>query len=64
MDKQYQDIRFEHAKGEEGFICIRCITIINIHFHPAIIEIIYTDFTGKERTLILPKLPYYKLVID
>ena len=64
MDKQYQDIRFENVKREEAPIVIRQTTIRTIYFHPSIIEIIYLDHIGKECTLILPKLPFYKLVID
>ena len=62
MDKTYQDIHLQHVHGESCYIK-RAVKIINIAFLDDTMEItLFEDSTLK--TITLPKMPMFKLIID
>lgn len=60
MDKEFQDI---HYKTRYEEFVSRCVEVKQIRFLEFVIEIDY-EIAGKTKTMVLPKLHAFQLVID
>lgn len=71
MDKKYQDIYYKNNKSGEYVFVLREIVIRNMSFKDTYIEIHYIEITPTTlsygaiiKTIIIPKLQGYSLIID
>lgn len=71
MDKKYQDIHYIENKSRKNVFVLREIQIRNISFKDSYIEIDYIKITPTTlsygaiiKTIIIPKLKGYSLIID
>ena len=63
MDKRFQDIHYKNEKSTDNEIVIREVNIMIICFEENTIHIRYRDCFNT-KTLVLPKLKGYQLIID
>ena len=71
MDKKYQDIHYINNKSRKNVFVRREVVIRNISFKESYIEIDYIEITPTTlcygaitKTIIIPKLQGYSLIID
>ena len=71
MDKKYQDIHYIENKSRKNVVVYRKIKIRDIRFTENYIEIDFFDLTPTQlhygafiKTIIIPKLEGYSLIID
>ena len=71
MDKKYQDIHYKNNKSGKDVFVLREIQIRNMSFKDSYIEINFIEITPTTlsygaivKTIIIPKLEGYSLIID
>ena len=71
MDKKYQDIHYRHNKSNKDVFAYRQVEIHKISFKESYIEIDFIEITPISlvygaviKTIIIPKIQGYSLIID